>query len=60
MASMGESRHVKYSALAKALPKPRSLTGVILHGHFVLTRNFARIIVLVVDKNQAFERRGSG
>jgi signal transduction histidine kinase len=46
----------KCSALATNLPKPRSLTGVILHGHFVLAPNFAGMIVLAADKNQAFKR----
>jgi hypothetical protein len=35
------------------------LTGVILHRHFVLARNFVVIIVvLVINKNQALKRLG--
>jgi hypothetical protein len=53
MASMGESKQAKYSALTKALPKPTSVTGVILRGQFILAPKFRDYYSLAVNKNQA-------
>jgi len=53
MASREESRHAKCFCSREDSSKACSLTGVILRRHLYWAQNFASIIVLAVNKNQA-------